>query len=346
MTDNLIISLLHKQLTDQLDSTDKQVLADWLAHSSQNEEVQREVSQVWELSKSYQPSFVPDVNKSFEKFSQRISAESPSTNIDVTPSAKVMPLSPVRSWMKYAAVGVVLLGTVLVWQLTQNATVNSMLASTINNETKEITLADGTIVALNEKSTLTYPDKFNGDQRVVELSGEAYFDVASDSKKPFIIKGGDADVKVIGTAFLFDTDNDNGVMSVEVEEGIVELIPAGSSEKMTITENEIGYFDSKNKKFLDKEILKVSNANYFIKGTYSFVDSKYDYVFNILSKEYDVDFKFENDELVNCELTSPIQFKNGIQNTLSLLEKVYDHRNLKFEKLDDTSYLISADSCD
>lgn len=64
-----------------------------------------------------------------------------------------------------------------------------------------LVLSDGTRVCLNSQSRLTYPVVFDSKERVVELEGEAYFDVEEDAERPFLIKIKDAAVKVLGTSF-------------------------------------------------------------------------------------------------------------------------------------------------
>ncbi len=346
MHDNLVISLLHKQLTDQLESADRQLLLDWLANSSKNVDVQNEVSQVWDMSKNYRPSFTPDVDKGFERFSQRIKAEDEESIIKEPPNKAPLKLSFVKKWMKYAAAVVILLGCFAIWQLTQNAIVNQQLVSTIDDEIKNLQLIDGSSVWLNEKSTLQFPDKFRGENRIVNLEGEGYFEIASNKKQPFIIKGGEADIKVIGTAFNFNTDIGKGIMEIEVKEGIVELTPVGSSESLFLTKNEKGFYDSVNKKILPKEILKISNADYFVTKKYSFVNSKYSFVFEILQKVYNVNFEFSDPNLSECLLTSPIEFNNqNLNATIEILESVYEHKNLSIEPIGKETYLIKADAC-
>ncbi|MFR5656620.1 MAG: FecR family protein [Butyricimonas faecihominis] len=71
-----------------------------------------------------------------------------------------------------------------------------------------LTLSDGTLVWLNSESELYFPMQFKGDSRQVYLKGEAYFDVKSNPRKPFIVKTSAGDVRVLGTAFnvmIYDT---------------------------------------------------------------------------------------------------------------------------------------------
>lgn len=64
-----------------------------------------------------------------------------------------------------------------------------------------VMLADGTMARLNAASSLRFPTRFEGKERVVELSGEAYFEVAKDAAHPFIVKTARSLVRVLGTAF-------------------------------------------------------------------------------------------------------------------------------------------------
>ena len=62
-------------------------------------------------------------------------------------------------------------------------------------------MADGTKVILNADSKIRYPDRFAGDQRLVELEGEAFFEVRKDTLKPFIVQTNRLKVRVLGTVF-------------------------------------------------------------------------------------------------------------------------------------------------
>ena len=69
----------------------------------------------------------------------------------------------------------------------------------------KLRLSDGTRVWLNAASSLKYPNAFQGDSRIVEVHGEAYFEVQADSKHPFIVKTENQSIKVLGTAFNVNT---------------------------------------------------------------------------------------------------------------------------------------------
>ena len=73
--------------------------------------------------------------------------------------------------------------------------------ATTNNETKQITLPDESIVWLNENTSLSYPKKFKRSERTVQLSGDAVFEVVSNPEQPFMVQSEALAVKVLGTKF-------------------------------------------------------------------------------------------------------------------------------------------------
>src|SRR5690606_13518352 len=64
-----------------------------------------------------------------------------------------------------------------------------------------LVLADGTSVWLNAASSITYPVAFAGKERRVHITGEAYFEVARETERPFIVSIGEASIQVLGTHF-------------------------------------------------------------------------------------------------------------------------------------------------
>jgi transmembrane sensor len=92
----------------------------------------------------------------------------------------------------------------------------------------KIVLPDGTKVWLNASSYLRFPDHFSGKERRVELKGEAYFEVAHNRTKPFIVSFNDTEVKVLGTKFNVNTYGNNS--KTTLVEGSVSINEGGSQQ--------------------------------------------------------------------------------------------------------------------
>lgn len=110
---------------------------------------------------------------------------------------------------------------------------HSLVLTTPKGGTYQITLADGTRVWLNAASTLKYPSQFADDERVVELKGEAYFDVAKSPTRPFRVISKDQTVEVLGTQFNVTAYEDEHDVKTTLVEGAVRVVP-GSAQQSPI----------------------------------------------------------------------------------------------------------------
>ncbi len=86
-----------------------------------------------------------------------------------------------------------------------------------------LTLSDGTRIWLNAASSITYPTQFNGNERVVQVSGEVYFEVASRTEQPFIVNAGADRITVLGTTFNVRAYVEDGVVKTSLVEGLVRI---------------------------------------------------------------------------------------------------------------------------
>lgn len=137
---------------------------------------------------------------------------------------------PRRQWagtilLKAAAVAVLALGGALLWRAAQQDTTPPALAvrtwTTGTGQVDSVHLPDGTAVVLGPASRLAVPADFGRTARVVELDGEAWFDVASDETHPFTVRAGAGTIVDLGTAFVVRTDHDG--VRVAVTEGAVRF---------------------------------------------------------------------------------------------------------------------------
>ena len=140
-------------------------------------------------------------------------------------------LFPTRMRILAAAAAVILLclsvGTVYLYmQPTSLQTVSTMA------ETRNVILPDGSSVLLNRHSSLSYPKRFKSDNREVQLTGEAYFEVASNVEVPFIVKTADMEITVLGTSF--------NVKAYPEDENVVTTLVSGKvSQEYTKSEEEV-----------------------------------------------------------------------------------------------------------
>lgn len=118
--------------------------------------------------------------------------------------------------------------------------------------TYRVVLPDGTKVSLNSGSTLEFPDHFATDERIVNLKGEAFFDVVKSNGKPFIVKTNDLSIKVLGTKFNVKSyDNESNTYTTLLE-GKIEL--STNNEHKAVLPGEQVVFDKKTDILNIKEI--------------------------------------------------------------------------------------------
>jgi len=101
--------------------------------------------------------------------------------------------------------------------------IHTEYVETTFGERKEISLPDGSRVTLNSRSRLRYPAKFSRQTREVMLEGEAFFDVARDPDRQFVVTAGQFCVKVLGTAFNIKSYDHDEITSVKVDRGKVQI---------------------------------------------------------------------------------------------------------------------------
>jgi len=105
--------------------------------------------------------------------------------------------------------------------------------STSKGETYTTVLADGSKVWLNSASSIKYPVAFNGNERKVEITGEAYFEVAHDVSKPFTVSANGMDVQVLGTHFNINAYSDEALIKTTLLEGSVKVTKEGKVQLLS-----------------------------------------------------------------------------------------------------------------
>ncbi|MFY0627138.1 MAG: FecR domain-containing protein [Reichenbachiella sp.] len=200
-------------------------------------------------------------------------------------------------------------------------------------------LSDGSVVTLNNGTVLKYPEKFRGNTREVELSGEAYFEVEASKEKPFVILVDGLMVKAVGTAFNVKSVVNSDSIFVSVDEGIVQMLYG--KEMFELTEGEMGMFikESSSLKASTKE--KIATHNYWRTKQLNFYGNSINEVIHSIEKIYQVFVTLDNDKIGNCRIT--VSFDNeNVENVLEIIAATLDLE----VSLHNNTYLLSGEGCD
>ena len=170
----------------------------------------------------------------------------------------------------------------------------------------QIVLADGTRVWLNSATKLIFPQNFTGKERRVMLSGEAFFDVARDESKPFIVETSRMDVKVLGTRFNVNAYTDNEVVSTTLVDGSVE-VASGTQKPITLVPGEQAYGEAGE---LEKREVNIRLYTSWIDGRFMFNNVELEEIAKQISRWYDVEIFFTNENVKRTRFTGGmVKFK-------------------------------------
>ncbi|MDL2215450.1 DUF4974 domain-containing protein, partial [Dysgonomonas sp. OttesenSCG-928-M03] len=220
-------------------------------------------------------------------------------------------------YIGYAAAILILalISTIVYNYLTQPVT---FYASTSHGEKKEVNLPDGSVVILNSMSSVSYSERMIGRTRELVLQGEAYFDVAKDPDKAFVVKAKDIEVKVLGTKFNVKAYENQEYIETTLFAGVVSVgLPSGEVRKLKPGEQAIFEEKTKNveiRQLKDPGIEMAWQNNILVFDNEPFTD-----ILETLSREYNVIFEVENDILKQLHMTARFSTEESVDTALTIL---------------------------
>lgn len=190
-----------------------------------------------------------------------------------------------------------------------------------------VTLADGTKVWMNATSSLKYPVQFSGNERVVELTGEAYFEVAKDAAKPFKVKSSGQTIEVLGTHFNINAYENEGVMKTTLLEGRVKVLNKESVQFLSPGQQSVMNFggDGRIKVLTGTDTDEVTAWK---EGYFQFNQADIHTVLRQLSRWYDIKVNY-SPELTSKEFQGAIQRDLKFSQVLRILGKTKLHFTVK-----------------
>lgn len=182
-----------------------------------------------------------------------------------------------------------------------------------SEKVKKMTLADGTEVWLMSGSTISYPSSFAGNEtRNVEVKGEAFFNVAKDSKHPFIVNLGEVGLKVIGTSFNVMNYGEDGQIQIVLKTGRIDLFKGEynpNNQFVQVNPGQLATY-SKNESSFSIKTTNTDKYTSWTEGILLFHDDPLDEVLKKLGRWYNVVIEINDPSASHFPFTATIKNEN------------------------------------
>ncbi|WP_051268044.1 FecR domain-containing protein [Terrimonas ferruginea] len=189
-------------------------------------------------------------------------------------------------------------------------TLYNTLANPNGSKVVDMVLSDGTRIWLNAGSTVTFPVAFQGNERRITITGEAYLEVAKDKTRPFYVASEEVEVKVLGTHFNMNTYRDQNQTYVTLLEGAVNVVDVRSQKSVTLNPGQQA--NVTNMKIELSRQADIESVMAWKNGLFSFQNTTLENVLKEMSRWYDIKIRYEgnvNDQRFSGELPRDLSLK-------------------------------------
>lgn len=304
------LDLASKYLSGNASDGEVKELEDWVSADPENRQAFLLLKKAWMLSGIDRQQSTPDTGQRWRDTARQLFGDDR--------IVEMKPRTSRRRWMSIAAT-IALLAVVATVIFLQPWGGRPMLAKA-TDESKTIELRDGSQVVLNRASTLAYSFDQETATRRVELSGDAFFDVARDEAKPFVVQSGAVQVEVLGTSFYVDAREGQPQVQVIVESGRV-AVRQGEQEAI-LEAGEMAVFQIASQQ-LAKQAAPDQNFRALKTDTLQFDNTRLEEVVFALNRYYHAEITIGTDELKDCRLNSTFSNKS-LEAVLLILQNSFD----------------------
>ncbi len=314
MIENRINEIIARALNGSANLLDYEELKQWRSESGSNEIIFNTIKKYWE-SKN------PRESRETEKIRiQKLMNYA--ENSLVSKNALHSGHSPFFSIFRYAAMIAVILGLgfaagYILPGFFSQAKISEVTVS--RGSRANVTLPDGSIVWLGHDSRISYPEKFSGKLREVNLTGEAFFDVESDKDHPFLVHTSGPTIRVTGTEFYVHDYPGEPVMETSLVTGKIDLVINNRSLYKMQAGTKLVYLKETGK--ITGAVFEPGYYEYWKKGEYSFVDQSFTELASMMKRIYNVEIVFRSPELKTKRFTGSLGSDDNIYTLLEVFKK-------------------------
>lgn len=303
MTEEAYIGLIYKQLKGTITISDQVLLDQWISTNDTNKSIYDQIVDIWKASENYAPPMVNiDMDQEWNKLAQRTGIE-----------AKVIPLY--RKWTSIAAVFALLIGSIFVIKNVTTTSDTLQIIAEIDNHKHR--MPDGTSITMQKGAQLSWSKDYSS-KRLVNLQGQALFEVTHDSLSHFVVQTPDVEVTVLGTTFFINDATDDGSAEVQLIEGSVKVKFIDAEEKRIMTPGDKLMVDEGT---IIQTSLKISDYQWYSYDI-EFASTPLQQVWPVLSNYFGVEI-IDNSKVSECLLSGKFTGMT-LDNILDKLREIYN----------------------
>jgi ferric-dicitrate binding protein FerR (iron transport regulator) len=304
--------ILAKYLTGEMSEAESHAFEEEISVTGEKLIRIEKLKKQWSAMKGYKETRLPDTRKAWDKLHDRLQGE------------HLIPAQPVttRSWFKQPVVKIAAaililagIGAVVYLNMIRKPAEDMVRLNTgsgLNTLVK--TLSDGSVIYISRQSLFSFPEEFSAGKRQVELQGEAFFDIAPNPGKPFIIETDEALIQVLGTAFNVKTSNGKG-FELFVDRGTVKVtLKSDPSDSEMVGAGEM---ISEVNNSLVKSKHTMNEAAAWYKTRMLFKDEPLKHIIHVLNLNFNTNFVLADDKTGKHRLT--VTFHNETAETMTEL---------------------------
>ncbi len=321
-------ALLARYLAHEVSKAEADQIEKWIQERPENQKIWEDYQLIWRASSNQAYKSKYDADMAWGKVCQKMqAAPHAETKAVHFTKAKNRNYKLIAFLASAAAMLLITFGL----YFNEEETTVEWVSIVTKNETKETFLPDGTKVFLNFNSKLSYPLNLEGENRLVTMEGEAFFDVKPDSLHPFIITVHDSKIRVLGTSFNVMAQKGNA-LRVDVETGKVRV--EHNQQKMELVKGQGAIVEK------DSMVNVQANSNIIGYKTqiYEFKATSLGEVVSLINNGYHADIRLEQSKLASCRLTLMLE-KESLDTALAVISETL---NLKLRKEGSTYWLEGA----
>lgn len=328
MNENLLLHILTNEASDE----EKEKFYGLLENNQKEEELFFELKSLW-LRTSMDETTV-NLDKDFDDLWQKIKEEK-----------QIHTLTFARRMLKYAAVFLFVLGIggVVGYYISQQnfeyPETGFQKYTAMRGSVSVVEFSDGTKVWLNSESELLYREDHKGNQRLAQLSGEAYFEVTHRDDCPLIVEVGDILVRDLGTTFNIKAYPEDNYIETSLVEGKADILTQTGKTIVELEPGESAMYHSTEKR-MELRSITDNVLSAWREGKFVIRDQRLEDIFKELSRWYGIEFQFENNELRDYRFTGNIKKTTSALHVLKMLKATTDFSYRIIENIDKPDTVI------